>query len=442
MSNSSSRRRSGRRGKAKSQPAPVEAEIVVDRLGAAGDGVAEWRGAPVYAPGLLPGERATVRLTGKRGDGRVAEITELLDASPDRIEPPCAFAGVCGGCAVQHFREDAYLAWKEDLFDRALGSRSITAARRLPMLAIDEGRRRVRFAARGLAAGPVVGFNGKSSARIIDIDRCVAADPSIQDAPTRMRLLLAALLEPGEAMDVEVRVSERGSDYLLVRTRPFDLPERQAIAEFAQAEAAARVAWRPDDRDAPEIVAERKAPALDIGRMRLAPPPGAFLQPTATGEAAMATFAAERLTGAARIADLYAGWGAFALRLADPAHVAAFEGDAAAVDCLNRARAANGLGGFVDGHVRDLARRPLFGDELAAFDAVVLDPPRSGAAAQAEALAAAGPNKIVYLSCNPNAFARDARTLLDGGYRLVDVMPIDQFRWTPHLEAAAYFERP
>lgn len=438
MSSSSSRRRKGRR---RPQPKPVEAEIVVERLGGGGDGVGTWRDQPIYAPGLLPGERASVRLTGRRGDGRLAEPRELLEASPDRIEPPCAFAGVCGGCVVQHLAEPAYVAWKEDLFDRALRARGVVAERRLPMLRVEEGRRRVRFAARGLADGQVIGFNVKAGAHIVDIDKCIAAAPKIADAPARLRPLLAQLLDVGEAMDIEVRTSEVGLDFLLVRNRPLDLSEREVIAAFAEAEEAARVAWRADDRSAPEVVAERAQPALDFGGVAATPAPGGFIQPTAGGEAAMAGFAASKLVDARRIADLYAGVGAFALRLADPAHVDAFEGEAAAVGALNRARAAAGLGGFVNGHVRDLARRPLLAAELAPYDGLILDPPRSGAATQAATLADGGPGRVVYLSCAPAAFARDARTLIDGGYRLVEVMPIDQFRWTPHLEAAAYFER-
>lgn len=437
MSNSSSRRRSPKRPR----PKAVDAEIVVDRLGAAGDGVGDWRGTPVYAPGLLPGERAHVRLTDRRGDGRLGEAQELLEAAPERVEPPCVHAGDCGGCAVQHMADAAYAAWKEAGLDRALRARGVAPGRRAPILRIPEGRRRVRFAARGLAGGPIVGFNARASNRIVDIDRCLAATPDIAGAPARLRPLLGELLQSGESADVEVRASETGLDILFVRARPFDLAEREAAAGFAAREGVARIAHRASDRATPEIVTERAAPTLDLGRLRLAPPPGTFLQPTAGGEAAMAAFAAERLNGARRIADLYAGWGAFALRLADPMHVVAYEGDAAMIDVLNRARAAAGLGGFVDGVARDLARQPLLAADLAGFDAVLLDPPRGGAPTQAAALAEAGPERVVYLSCNPTAFARDARTLIDGGYRLVEIMPIDQFRWTPHLEAAAYFTR-
>lgn len=439
MSNISSRRTNRRRRPA--GPKPVDAEIDVREVGAGGDGVGDWRGAPVYAPGLLPGERARVRLGRNRGPGRVAEVLERLTAAPERIAPPCAHADLCGGCEVQHWADAAYVRWKDALLDRPLAARGLTPETRHPMLRFDEGRRRLRFAALRRAAGVVLGFNARGSDLIVDVTRCVAAVDALVEAPTRLRPLVEALLKPGERADFDVRAMTAGLDVLAIRERPFDLTEREFAAASLDGLGVARLAWRAADDIEPEIVAERAQPSLDLGRFAVAPPPGAFLQPTAAGEAAMAAFAAERLAGAGRIADLYSGWGPFALRLAKPAHVAAFEGDSAMVLALNRAARDAGLGGFAAGETRDLARRPLLGEELKRFDAVILDPPRSGAAAQAAALAAEGPARVVYLSCNPAALARDARTLVDGGYRFVEATPIDQFRWTPHLEVAAFFLR-
>ncbi|MGZ0186462.1 MAG: class I SAM-dependent RNA methyltransferase [Alphaproteobacteria bacterium] len=439
MSNSSSRRGNHRR-RAKAPPA-VETEITISRLGSGGDGIGDWKGAPVYVPGLLAGERAKVRLGAKRGDGRIAEVLEVLEPAPDRVEPPCAYAGECGGCVVQHMSDDAYLAWKEDILIRALASKRLVPEILLPMVRIDEGRRRLRFAAIGRAHGPVMGFNAKASSQIVDLDACIAATPDLQASPQLIRPLINRLLKPTEKADIDVRSSRAGLDILIVRARPFDLDERQAIADFADTQRVARVTWRSDDQDSPQIIAERKEPELRVGGHSIIPSPGAFLQPTAGGEDAMAAFAARRLAGAKRVADLYAGWGPFALRLANPIHVEAFEGEAAMVEALNRAAGIANLGGHLVGVTRDLARQPLLKDDLKRFDGLLLDPPRSGAAIQCTKLAADGPPKIVYLSCNPAALARDAAILLGGGYRFVEAMPIDQFRWTPHLEVACYFER-
>lgn len=441
MSNSSSRRRNPKRRKPAGPP-EVSAEILIDGLGAAGDGVGIWRDAPVYVAGLLPGERAVVRVAGRRGDGRVAQLETLLEAAPERTAPPCPHAATCGGCVLQHMADAPYAAWKDSLLDRTLSARGLTPETRLPLRRVAAGRRRIRLAAIGRSGGVALGFNGKASRQIIDLDHCLAAASGLADAPGRLRPLAAKLLRQGEAADFDVRVAETGLDLLIVRERPFDLPERELLGAFANAENIARISGTDADDNPPEIIAERAAPTLDLGRMHVTPPPGAFLQPTADGEALMADYIAERLAGANRIADLYAGWGAFALRLANPAHVQAFEGNAAMIQALNRARSTADLGGFVDGHVRDLARRPLLPPDLKGFDALVLDPPRNGAQAQAAQLATAGPPRIVYLSCNPASFARDAAMLVAGGYRFMEAMPIDQFRWTPHLEVAAYFERP
>jgi len=443
MSNTSSRRQSRKPGRPKRRaPAPVDANITVERLGAQGDGIGAHNGAPVYVPGLLPGEEARVRLGDKKGEGRIAEVLEVLQPAPERITPPCAYADQCGGCSVQHMADDAYLAWKEGLVDQALGSRSLEPETRLPLLRIGEGRRRLRFAAIGRAGGAILGFNARASRQIVPIDQCIAAVPDLADLPVALRPLLDRLLRSGEVGDVEAWASPTGLDLLLIRNRPLDLTERQAIADFADAKNIARFAWVAEDGDITESVAARRTPMITLGPVRAAPAPGAFLQPTAEGEQAMADFAADHLQGAKHIADLYSGWGPFALRLGgDGVHVVAYEGASAMIAALNQAAGQAGLGGFVKGHVRDLARRPLRVDELKPYDAVLLDPPRSGAAHQVESLATGGPDRIIYLSCNPAALARDGRVLVDAGYRFRIAQPIDQFRWTPHLEVATLFER-
>ena len=443
MSNTSSRRRSRKPGRPKRRAlAPIDANITVERLGALGDGIGAHNGAPFYASGLLPGEDVRVRLGEKKGDGRIAEVLEVLLPAPERVTPPCAYADQCGGCAVQHMAEGAYLSWKEGLVDQALGSRSLEPETRLPLIRIGEGRRRLRFAAIGRAGGAILGFNAHASRQIVPIDKCIAAVPDLAELPVALRPLLDRLLQSGESGDVEAWASPTGLDLLLVRSRPLDLTERQAIADFADAQNIARFAWVAEDGDISESVAARRTPVITMGRVRAAPPPGAFLQPTSEGEQAMADFASEHLQGAKHIADLYTGWGPFALRLGGHGvHVAAYEGAPAMIAALNQAAGQAGLGGFVKGHVRDLARRPLRMDELEPYDALLLNPPRSGAAHQVESLATGGPDRIVYLSCNPAALARDGRVLVDAGYRFRIAQPIDQFRWTPHLEVATLFYR-
>jgi 23S rRNA (uracil1939-C5)-methyltransferase len=436
MSNSWSRRR-----KPKRAASPVEVDIVIRRLGASGDGIAEYSGKPVYVSGLLPGEEATVRLTGPRGDGRIAETLARHSDSADRVTPECKYADECGGCSVQHLTPRAYLAWKEGLLARALASKGLTPERLEPMVEIKDGRRRLRFAAIGRSAGPVLGFNMKASKQIVGIDYCIAAEPALSETISNSHALLSKILSAGETADLEVRTSLNGLDFLLVRARPLEYQERVDIAAWMSAIDAARFAWLPKDNEVPEVIIERRAPALSVAGISVTPSPGAFLQPTAAGEEFMAEFVLKHLRGARRVADLYSGWGAFALRLAKSMHVEAFEGSETMISSLNLAAGAAGLGGHLMGFTRDLERQPLQSDELGRFDGIVLDPPRAGALKQVQSLVTGGPKRIAYLSCNPAALARDGKILVDGGYRFVEAQPIDQFRWTSHLEVACLFER-
>jgi len=436
MSSSWSQRR-----KRKRPPVPVEVDIKIDRLGSGGDGISEHLGKPVYAPGLLPGEKALVRLTNNRGDGRIAETITRHSNSVDRITPACLHAEACGGCSVQHLSSSAYSEWKENLLTKALSSKGLVAERRHPIVQIEDGRRRLRFAVIGTSTGAVLGFNSKASRKIVGIEHCYVAIPELTDIAQQIRSLLSNLLETGETADVEVRNSVSGLDFLLVRTRELNYQERIEIASWMSDFDGARFAWLPVDNEIPEIIIERRPPSLDINGISVTPPPGAFFQPTAAGEALMAKFIAARLEGSSIVADLFSGWGAFALRLAGSMHVQAYEGSELMISSLNQAAAAAGLRGYVTGFTRDLERQPLLENELSQFDAIVLDPPRSGALKQSQLIAAGGPNRIVYLSCNPIALARDAQVLVNGGYQFREAQPVDQFRWTPHLEVACLFER-
>jgi len=436
MSNSWSQRR-----KRKRPPTPVEVDIKIDRLGSGGDGISDHLGKPVYVPGLLPGEKALVRLTNNRGDGRIAEIITRHSNSLDRITPVCLHAEACGGCSVQHLSSSAYLDWKEDLLSKALSSKGLVAEQRHPIIQIEDRRRRLRFAAIGTSVGAILGFNSKASRKIVGIEQCHVAIPKLTDIAPRIRPLLTKLLGAGEAADLEVRNSVSGLDFLLVRARELNYQERIEVASWMSDFDGARFSWLPVGYEIPEIIIERRSPSLDINGIPVTPPPGAFLQPTSAGEAFMAEFVAARLEGSSRVADLFSGWGAFALRLAGSMHVQAYEGSELMISSLNQAAGAAGLRGYVTGFTRDLERQPLLENELSQFDAIVLDPPRSGALKQSQLLAVGGPNRILYLSCNPIALARDAQVLVNGGYQFREAQPIDQFRWTPHLEVACLFER-
>lgn len=403
-------------------------EFLIDRLGAQGDGVSA---EGVFVPFTLPGE--TVR--GDVVDGRVADPA-VVSPSPDRAAPPCGHFGACGGCALQHASDGFVAAWKRDRIAEALAARGIGSVEiRDVATSPERSRRRATFAARRTKKGVVAGFHGRRSGEIVAIEDCPVAHPR----------LLAALPAAAEAARVggsrkgEIRVTatltEGGVDIAVEGGKPLEGDALARATAMVESHDLARLTWDG------ETLAVRRPPTLAIGGARVTPPPGGFLQATAEGEATLLASVREAVGEARRVVDLFAGCGTFALPLAASAEVHAVEGDAALTAALlDGARRAQGLKPAT-AETRDLFRRPLEGRELSRFDAAVIDPPRAGAAAQTEALAVDGPPVIAAVSCNPATFARDARTLIDGGYRLDWLLPVDQFRWSPHVELAARFSR-
>ncbi|MFP5515825.1 MAG: class I SAM-dependent RNA methyltransferase, partial [Alphaproteobacteria bacterium] len=297
-------------------------------------------------------------------------------------------------------------------------------------------RRRARFAALKRGKRVWFGFNERQSHRLVDLEECPVMVPRLFALVEPLRTLLSDLLPDGGDADVVLTDLEGGADLLLVGPRSLDRAAREALVAF-EPERIARIAWQPTDRAAPEPVANRRPAFIRFAGVPIQPPPGAFLQASAEGEAALVAAVREGVGPAARIADLFAGIGTFSIPLAQQAAVHAVESDEPAVVALGRS--VQGLRLTVER--RDLFETPLSAKELNRYDAVVFDPPRAGAAAQAAALAGAKVPRVVGVSCNPSSFARDARLLVDGGYRLVKVWPVDQFLWSAHVELVGLFER-
>ena len=434
-------------------------ELLIESIGARGDGIghddAAHGGRPVFVPATLPGDRVRVRVTGERSGGLKAEVLELTAEGPGRVEPPCPHFGPCGGCALQHLEDRRYAAWKRDLVDQALRRRGFEPGAAGvdigPLVRVPPGsRRRAGLAAKRRRDGRVtLGYHGRESHEVVDISSCRLLTPRLLDLLPKLRELLTRLLLPGEAAQLVVAETETGPDLVWTSARAPDLAAREALAEFARQADLARLSWQsPDDARrgaAPEPVIELRPPRVTFGRVAVVPPPGGFLQPTAAGEAEiMRRLECYLPDGTTRLADLYAGCGTFALALASEREelmVHAVEADQAALEALSRAAQAADLAGRVSVEPRDLARRPLEPAELARFDAVIFDPPRAGAREQAARIAGSPLACAIAVSCNPNSFARDARILADGGFRLVEIAPIDQFPWSGHLELAALFKR-
>lgn len=406
--------------------------LVIERLGHWGDGVAEGGAEPIYVPGTLPAE--TVEVESVPGHPNRRRLLRVAEASAERIAPICPHFGVCGGCAVQHWATARYRTWKRDLVVTALRQAAIQAPVAELIDAHGEGRRRVVFHARGAHDVLQVGFSASRAHHVISIDRCPVLAKAL-DGALKAAWAIADVLSPvKKPLDIQMTAAENGLDV--------DVRGSGSLTPFLTA-ALARITAMHDlarlTRHG-ELVAQQRVPTVRIGLATVALPPGAFLQATQAGETALARLVLSYCAGAARVADLFCGIGPFSLRLAEHARVIAVDDDEVAIAALKRAAATAGLKP-IEAQRRDLFKQPLLVAELNRFDAVVFDPPRQGAQAQSRELAASSVPVIVAVSCNPATFARDMRLLLDGGYRITSVIPIDQFRYSAHIEIVALLER-
>ena len=422
-------------------------EARIEGLGARGDGFASLDGRPVFVPFTVAGDRVRLRLTGTRAGGFKGEVLELLEEGPGRAEPPCPHFGVCGGCALQHLTDEACARWKQGLVAQALARRGFGEVPVQPMIRIPPGtRRRATLAAARTETGVTLGFHGRESHAVVDVETCLLLTPRLMGLLPPLRLALAPLLQAREVAAVTLTETEEGPDLLIVSGQAPGLAAREALAAFAEDQDLARLTWaaraKAGEALEPEPVVLRRPPRLDFAGVAVEPPPGGFLQPTAAGEAALVEAVLSYLPeGAAALADLYAGCGTFTFPLARHARVHAVERDEAAMAALwSGARKAD-LAGRITVETRDLTRAPVTAEELAGGDCVVFDPPRAGAREQAAEIARSSVPAAIAVSCNPNTFARDARMLVDGGFTLVEVTPIDQFPWTGHMELVASFRR-
>ena len=415
------------------RPSGPAVELLIESLGGEGDGLAA---GPAFVPFTLPGERVTAVGSSERRD-----LVEVLTPSAERIAPVCPHFGVCGGCALQHWAPEPYLAWKVDRLVGTLARQHIETEI-LPAFAASPGtRRRVALhARRGGREAAKLGYKARKSWDLVDIEVCPISDPAIQAAIPALKRLAAPLFEhpksaptlhvtlTASGLDIDISGVERKSGGLSADAR-VQLAERAAEAGFARVTLDGEAAYLA------------RQPQVRLGPATVALPAGAFLQATPQAEAVMTAFVAEQAAGASRIADLFCGVGTFTFRLAAIAPVYAADSAPEAVRALSSALAgAPGLHG-VTAEARDLVRRPVLAEELKKTDVAVFDPPRAGAAEQTPELARSTLARVIAVSCNPATFARDARTLIDAGFRLDRVLPIDQFLWSPHIELVGVFSR-
>jgi 23S rRNA (uracil1939-C5)-methyltransferase len=439
-------RRSRRAARWQAAEDSPEIEVDVLRLGEQGDGIAETPVGRLYVPLTTIGDRVRVRAGRRRGDGFAADVLSLVSPGPGRADPPCPHFATCGGCALQHLADPTYAAWKIDRMRAALARAGLSDYQMAPLARTPPGgRRRASFTASRPAgsAGVHIGFQVRGSHSVVDLAVCPVVEPAIAALLSPLRSLLAELLLPGSRARVEVTRLDGGLDVLVEGLLKLNQEKRLRLAHFAQEADLARISWRQSGDDPVEPLALRRPPRAVFGGVPVAIPAGAFLQASAAGETALLAAVREAIPPRSAVADLFSGCGTFTLPLAaGGARVHAVDIAAEAIATL--AAAARGeptLAARITCERRNLFVRPLVASELARFGAVIIDPPRAGARAQAQALPASRVATIVYISCNPASFARDARLLADGGFRLETVTPVDQFLWSPHLELVGVFER-
>jgi 23S rRNA (uracil1939-C5)-methyltransferase len=412
----------------------VTEQLAITRLGHRGDGVADTPRGPVYVPYTLPGELVTVEPVAGHPDRR--HLIHVDKPSPARVTPICKHFGQCGGCAMQHWALPAYHAWKREPVVEALAHVGLEPPVAEAIDAHGEGRRRaVLHARRGKHDVLEVGFTAPRAHHIVAIEACPVLAPGLEGAVAAAWAIAGELKFTNKPLDIQITAADNGMDVDVRGSGPLDAARMAALARVADKHGLARLTRHG------ELVAQRAQPMLTIGRAAVPLSPGVFLQATAAGEAALARLVTDYVGKAKRVADLFAGVGPFALRLAERVRVTTADGDAGAVAALKRAAAAAGGLKPIEAVTRDLFRRPFVAGEVKGFDAVVFDPPRQGAQAQARELAQSAVPLVVAVSCDPMTFARDARVLVDGGYRLTVVTPVDQFRYSYHVEIAARFER-
>ena len=417
--------------------APDPVLLTIERVGGQGDGIAYGAdGRPVFIPLTLPGEQVAASVEGERG-----VLDHLIAASAERITPPCPHFGTCGGCAFQHWATAPYLAWKVGEIRAELARAHIETEILPPFIASPGRRRRVALHARRGPDGRVMlGFKGRRSWSVVPIETCVIAHPAIVEALPRLARLAGPFLEHRKsAPTLHVTVTDTGLDV--------DVTGVEAKSGGLSADARRRATAIAAEMDlarltlAGELVYMAREPLVRFGAVTAPLPAGGFLQATAEAEAIMAGFATEALGTASRVADLFCGSGAFTFRLAERAGVLALDASAPAIAALAKGRAsATGLKGIL-AEARDLFRRPLLVREMKGLDAVVFDPPRAGAELQAGEIARSAVPLAVGVSCNVQTFARDAAILVQGGFRLDRVLPVDQFLWSPHIELVGVFTR-
>lgn len=393
-----------------------------------------------FVPFSLPGETIEAQISGNQ-----ARLVNLIERSAQRIDPICRHFGRCGGCRLQHWADNPLADWKRESVRVALAHEGLDTLIEPTQAAWGEGRRRTALHARLSGSEVRLGYAERATHRTVAIAECPVLHPEIVAKLPVLRQIAAIFLRHRPAIAIHATFAANGLDLDIrgaARHQGFNLSadDRVGLGELTQNSGLARIAM------AGEPVVQCVQPVIHFGAASVPLPSGAFLQATQAGEAALADHVLDivqraRQAGAKRAVDLFSGCGSFALRMVDYVETDAYETDPEMVHAMMR-----GFSSIPGRHQlrairRDLFRAPLAPQDLRKIDIMVLDPPRPGAAAQIGLVGATGISRIAYVACDARSFARDARKLVDQGFTLTRIHPIDQFRWSHHVELVAEFHR-
>ena len=412
--------------------------LTIDEIGSRGDGIGHTRGGSVYVPLAVAGDVVEAIISPFSKGSFVGEIKAILKPSPDRVDAKCKHFGVCGGCSLQHVGPKLYKGWIKSRVETALSHQGFEDIEIKDPIIVNPGtRRRVSLRALKVKGDITLGFNERKTHNIVDIESCPISHPILIEILPNIRNMLGNLLEEGQATTILMIYSETGIQLVLDLLDDPDLKIRELLGEFANVHDLGAVAVKVNGVF--DLIAMRREPLIHFGSTGVPIPLGAFLQPSKEGEDALVSVILKEIMGMNRVLDLFSGLGTFGLRVAEFAQVHAVEGDQSLLTSLQNSANLNPKLKTLSTEHRDLFRRPLLAQELNSFDCVIFDPPRAGAKAQVFEFAKSSVPVIIGVSCNPNTFARDARMLVEGGYHLEYIQPVDQFLWSHHVELAAVF---
>lgn len=416
--------------------------LTIDHIGGKGDGVALHEDAPVYVPRAAAGDRIRADVSRSK-DALHGRIIDILEPGPGRVAASCSHYAQCGGCQLQHLDDATYRNWKESFVRRQLEKAGLMPAEWLPPVFIPSAtRRRVTFAALKKGKDFILGFNEARSSRIVNLSSCLLLTPALDAVRSRLEPFLRRLLPDGKMTDIALQDIDGAVELILTGDYgSLSFQKMQAVAEMGRALGLARIGWRVTPFSPAETLLQLHPVSKRFGHLHIDIPPGAFLQPSREGEAALVHAVMQGCAGLKnkKIADLFSGCGTFTGHLLEHGTVYAAESDAAAVAALKKT--ASAIPQKLNVEKRDLAREPMTVMELKKFDCVVFDPPRAGAKEQSAQLAKSGVSRVIGVSCNPSTFIRDAEILKQGGYDLKSVQLIDQFIWSAHSEIVGVFTK-